>query len=111
MNPMKLLQIKNMWDGFVSRHPKFPNFLKAVSQNGIQEGTVLEVQITTPEGKTFTSNYKGTKRRRRITTVNYGFKKSGLIIKPAFSHYACFLLQRHIYHYADGRKQCGNQKS
>lgn len=58
MNPMKLLQLKNMWDGFVSRHPKFPNFLKAVSQNGIQEGTIMEIQVTAPEGKTFTSNIK-----------------------------------------------------
>lgn len=58
MNPMKLLQLKNMWDGFVSRHPKFPNFLKAVSVSGIKEGTILELQVTTPEGKTFTSNIK-----------------------------------------------------
>ncbi len=58
MNPMKLLQLKNMWDGFVLRHPKFPNFLKAVSQNDIQEGTIIEIQVTAPEGKTFTSNIK-----------------------------------------------------
>lgn len=58
MNPMKLLQLKNMWDGFVSRHPKFPYFLKAVSESGIKEGTILELQVTTPEGKTFTSNIK-----------------------------------------------------
>lgn len=58
MNPMQLFQIKGMWTEFVSRHPKFPHFLNAVSQNGISEGTIIEVQITTAEGKHFASNLK-----------------------------------------------------
>lgn len=55
---MQLLQIKGMWTEFTSRHPKLPNFLNAVSQNGIKEGTIIEVQITTPEGKNLASNLK-----------------------------------------------------
>lgn len=58
MNPMQLLQIKGMWTEFTSRHPKFPHFLNAVSQNGITEGTIIEIQITTEEGKNFASNLK-----------------------------------------------------
>lgn len=61
MNPMKLLQLKNMWNGFVSRHPKVPSFLNAVAKNGLEEGSVLEISVTTPEGKTMTSNIKVTK--------------------------------------------------
>ena len=57
---MKLLELKNLWIAFTNRHPKFPQFIAAVQQNGISEGTVIEVQITTPEGKTFTSNLKVT---------------------------------------------------
>lgn len=48
MNPMQLLQIRNLWNGFTSRHPKFPKFMNAVYQNGLCEGTVMEIQIRTP---------------------------------------------------------------
>ncbi|XCP86417.1 hypothetical protein ABXS75_06375 [Roseburia hominis] len=61
MNPMMLLQLKNLWSEFSTRHPKFPSFLKAVSQNGLQEGTILELQVTLPDGKTLASNLKITK--------------------------------------------------
>ena len=60
INPMKLLELKNLWNAFTKRHPKFPQFLSAVQQAGIQEGTIIEVQITSPDGKTFTSNMKVT---------------------------------------------------
>ena len=60
INPMKLLELKNLWSAFTKRHPKFPQFLSAVQQAGIPEGTIIEVQITSPDGKTFTSNMKVT---------------------------------------------------
>ena len=60
INPMKLLELKNLWSAFTRRHHKFPQFLSAVQAAGIKEGTIIEVQITTPEGKTFTSNLKVT---------------------------------------------------
>lgn len=58
MNPLQLMQFKKYWDEFTSRHPKFPLFLNAVSQNGIVEGTIIEVQIKRPDGKEFTTNLK-----------------------------------------------------
>lgn len=60
INPMKLLELKNLWSAFTKRHPKFPQFLSAVQQARIPEGTIIEVQITSPDGKTFTSNMKVT---------------------------------------------------
>lgn len=60
INPMKLLELKNLWSAFTKRHPKFPQFLSAVQRAGILEGTIIEVQITSPDGKTFTSNMKVT---------------------------------------------------
>ena len=60
INPMKLLEIRNLWSAFTRRHPKFPQFLTAVQQAGIPEGTIIEVTITPPDGKTFTSNLKVT---------------------------------------------------
>lgn len=61
MNPMTLLQLKRMWGEFSARHPKFPPFLKAVSQNGLQEGAILEMQVTLPDGRHYASNLKVTK--------------------------------------------------
>lgn len=58
MNFSMALKLKAMWDGFSQRHPKFPQFLSAVSREGISQGTILEITVTTPEGKSFTSNLK-----------------------------------------------------
>ena len=33
-------------------------FLAAVMQNGIKEGTIIEIQIKNPDGKEFASNMK-----------------------------------------------------
>lgn len=58
MNPMKLLQIKSAWDSFQKNHPKFPQFMKAVGKGALAEGTVMEINITTVEGKTLSTNLK-----------------------------------------------------
>lgn len=58
MNPVALLQLKSAWDKFTKRHPKFPNFLKAVSRKGLSEGTILEIKVTSAEGEVFHSNLK-----------------------------------------------------
>ena len=58
MNLKNLMQFRKMWADFTSRHPKFPMFLNAVSQYGIEEGTIIEVQIKRPDGKEFTTNLK-----------------------------------------------------
>lgn len=58
MNPGKLFKLKSAWDTFTRNHPKFPYFVQAVSQAGLQEGTVVEITVTTPEGKKISSNVK-----------------------------------------------------
>lgn len=58
MNPMMLLQLKAGWERFKSGHPKFPRFLNAVSQNALSEGTLVEIKITTPDGRDYCSNLK-----------------------------------------------------
>lgn len=60
-NPTKLFKIKSAWDTFASNHPKFAMFLNAVHQNGIEEGTIIEINVTTASGKTLSSNLKLTK--------------------------------------------------
>lgn len=61
MNPMMMLQFQEAWNLFKNRHPKFPLFLKAVSNDGLHEGSVIEVTVTAPDGKTYSSNLKLTK--------------------------------------------------
>ena len=58
INLMQILKIKGMWDQFTQRHPKFPAFLKAMSQGAISEGSVLEITVTTADGRKLSSNLK-----------------------------------------------------
>lgn len=58
INPAKLMKIKSSWDKFTQNHPKFPQFISAVQSNGIEEGSVIEINITTVEGKTMSTNVK-----------------------------------------------------
>ena len=60
MNPTMLFKIKGMWDRFTQNHPKFPLFLRAAQQKGIQEGTILAVSITTPSGEKLETNLRVT---------------------------------------------------
>lgn len=57
-NPAALLQMMNLWNRFEKNHPKFPRFLKAVVQNGIREGSIIEIRVTTARGENFDSNLK-----------------------------------------------------
>lgn len=57
-NPAALLQLMNLWTRFQNNHPKFPKFIRAVSQNAIREGSIIEIKITTADGECFDSNLK-----------------------------------------------------
>ena len=58
MNPMALLKAKKSWETFCGNHPRFPAFMQAVQSAGRQEGTIIEVSVTTPAGKTMTTNVR-----------------------------------------------------
>ena len=53
-----LQQLKAGIDRFQLNHPKFPLFLKAVSQEAVHEGTLIEINVTTADGKTYCSNLR-----------------------------------------------------
>lgn len=58
-NQIAMLQkMKAGLDKFRVHHPKFPAFLNAVSQDALREGTIVEITVTTPEGKNYCSNLK-----------------------------------------------------
>ena len=55
----KIFQLKASWDRFAAAHPKFPLFLRAVSDgNVMQEGTITEITITTADGRKYETNLK-----------------------------------------------------
>lgn len=57
-NPAAILQLMNLWSRFQNNHPKFPKFLSAVVRNGIREGSIIEIKVTTAEGESYDSNLK-----------------------------------------------------
>ena len=57
-NPAGLMQMMNLWNRFKGNHPKFEPFLSAVQANGVKEGSVFEVNVTTPDGQKIASNLK-----------------------------------------------------
>ena len=58
IDPIKLMKLKNAIGGFQARHSKFVSFIQAMSGQCMQEGTIIEVNITTPDGKKCVSNMK-----------------------------------------------------
>ncbi len=58
MNPMALMKIMNAKNKFNANHPKFGAFLNAAFAGGIQEGTIIEMKVTKPDGTEMTTNLK-----------------------------------------------------
>lgn len=58
INPAMLFKMKQAKEKFMRNHPKFPQFLEAVNRDAVREGTVVEIKVTTPEGRTLSSNIK-----------------------------------------------------
>lgn len=61
LNPMQLMGLKKDLDNFKSNHPKFVQFVQAIAQSGVQEGTVLECKVISPEGQEIQANIKITR--------------------------------------------------
>ena len=59
MNPMALLKIKEMADGFNARHPKLALFFRNAG-NKIDTGAGLELSVTTPNGEKIRTNFRVT---------------------------------------------------
>ena len=53
-----LLKSKGAWDTFTQNHPKFVPFMQAVGREAIEDGTIIEVKVTSPEGKEYNTNMK-----------------------------------------------------
>lgn len=58
INPKGILRIKERWSLFRSDHPKVTPFMRALKENAMVEGTVLELKATTPAGEEYTANIR-----------------------------------------------------
>lgn len=54
---MKLMQA---WNVFKGNHPKFPAFVNALRNTGIEEGTIIAISVTPPGGQPIESNIRVT---------------------------------------------------
>lgn len=59
MNPMGFMKIKGLMERFKDNHPKVPMFFTAASKS-INVDSIIEINITTAEGKSLCTNMKVT---------------------------------------------------
>ena len=60
MNPMMLMKIKGLIDKFKTNHPKVPLFFNDAARS-IGEGSIIEISITTAEGRNLCTNMRFTR--------------------------------------------------
>ncbi len=61
MNPLDMMKFSGLWSTFTANHPKFPKFIAAASRKGVlAEGSIIAMQIITPDGETLETNLKVT---------------------------------------------------
>ena len=59
MNPMELLKYRQYLNDFNNNHPKVAPYLKTVvSQGYVRSGSVLELNVTNPDGKSLKCNIR-----------------------------------------------------
>ena len=61
MDKMIMNEARNRINTFNSEHPKVMPFLEMLKKNALEEGTVVEMRATTPDGKEYVSNIRLTK--------------------------------------------------
>jgi hypothetical protein len=60
MNPASIMKIMAARSKFNAAHPKFSSFLTAMSERGVQAGTVIELTVTRPGEDPVTTNLRVT---------------------------------------------------
>lgn len=61
MNPGSIFKIKGILDKFNQNHPKVVSYFTSVfGQNGVPEGSVIELTVTKPGEEPVTTNMKVT---------------------------------------------------
>lgn len=54
----RLQKLKKQLDIFRQNHPKLPAFFDAVNKNALKENSIIEISVTSPDGKNYVTNLK-----------------------------------------------------
>lgn len=71
LNPMALLKMKEMVEGFNSRHPKLSLFFHDAGHK-IDTGAVLELSVTSPDGEKIRTNFRVTPEDKELLAMLSG---------------------------------------
>ena len=66
MNPAIIMKLMGAKNTFQNNHPKFAAFCQKMVSRGIQEGTVIEITVTDPQGNAITGNMRVTESDMQI---------------------------------------------
>lgn len=86
INPLDFFKVKAGLGKFSANHPKFFPFMKAVAEAGAREGTIVEMKVTTPEGKELETNLRLTDEDieliRMLREIGSGLQKQAAAQAP-----------------------------
>ena len=57
-NVSQLLELRALRNRFERNHPKFFPFIRAAKKKALEEGSILEISVTPPDGETISTNLK-----------------------------------------------------
>ena len=58
VNPMEMMKMRQRLKLFTEQHPRFPAFVKQVKADALVPGTIMEMKVTTPEGREYITNIR-----------------------------------------------------
>lgn len=58
VNPAAIMKLMGAKNQFEQTHPKFASFFKTIVSQGVEEGSVIEITVTKPDGTPITANMK-----------------------------------------------------
>ena len=53
-----MMKVMNAWNTFKQNHPKFPAFIQAAGNGMMNDGTIVDITITAPDGRRISTNVK-----------------------------------------------------
>lgn len=61
VNPKDMFKMRERLGIFQSQHPKLQYFFNDVAANALEEGSVVEMKVTSPGGREYVANIRLTK--------------------------------------------------
>ena len=72
INPMAIMELQQKLNTFKQEHPRVLPFINAVKDDGLQEGTIFDMKITTPDGVSKQCNIKFTQNDLELLNTIMG---------------------------------------